>query len=105
MDQALSKDYITINHIFAPKYLRSINLTGLPPSVLELKVRAPIILLRNLRYKDSLCNRTRMVVTKVRSLVIKARILTGTYKGTIYLIPRIILYSNTDDLPFILSRR
>ena len=81
----------------------TINLTGLPPSILELKVRAPIMLLRNLRYKDSLYNGTRMVVTKVRSLVIKARILTRTYKGTIYLIPYIILYLNTDNLPFILS--
>ena len=103
MDQALSKDYITLNYIFTPKYLYTINLTSLPLSILELKVRAPIILLYNLRYKDSLYNRTYIVVTKVRSLVIKARILTRTYKGTIYLIPRIILYLNIDNLPFILS--
>ena len=105
VDQALSEDHTTPNHTFSPEYLRTINLAGLPPSALELKVGAPIMLLRNLRYKDGLCNGTRMVVTKVRSLVIKARILTRTHKGTIHLIPRIILYSNADDLPFILSQR
>ena len=105
MDQALSDDHTTPNHTFSPKYLRTINLAGLPPSVLELKVGAPIMLLRNLRAEDGLCNGTRMVVAKLRSLVIEARILTGTHKGTVYLIPRILLYSNDNDLPFILSRR
>jgi len=48
------------------EYLQSLNLASLPPSKLQLKVGAPVILLRNLYPKEGLCNGTRMTVTHMQ---------------------------------------
>jgi hypothetical protein len=40
------------------EHLQDINLPSLPPSKLDLKVRVPVILLRNLCPKEGLCNRS-----------------------------------------------
>nr|GEY44356.1 DNA helicase [Tanacetum cinerariifolium] len=42
--------------LYPNEYLNSVNFTGLPPHRLELKVGAPIILLRNLNITGGLCN-------------------------------------------------
>jgi hypothetical protein len=47
------------------EHLQSIDLPSLPPSKLELKVGAPIMLLRNLLPQEGLCNGTCMVVTSL----------------------------------------
>ncbi|RJE24685.1 hypothetical protein PHISCL_03000 [Aspergillus sclerotialis] len=82
------------------EYLRSIDVPGIAPSVLRLKVGSPIMLLRNLRIKDGLSNGTRMVVTALREHVIEAVILNGLYKGYRHCIPRIPMTSLDNDLPF-----
>lgn len=86
------------------EYLRSIDVPGIAPSVLRLKVSSPIMLLRNLRIKDGLSNSTRMVVTALREHVIEAVILNGLYKGHRHCIPRIPMTSLDNDLPFRLTR-
>ncbi|GKC21789.1 DNA helicase, partial [Tanacetum coccineum] len=53
--------------LYPTEYLKSLNLAGLPPHRLELKVGAPIILLRNLNITGGLCNGTRMIVTQLLS--------------------------------------
>ena len=45
------------------EFLRSQTPSGLPPSRLNLKVGAPIILLRNLYPASGECNGTRMIIT------------------------------------------
>ena len=40
----------------AREYLQSINIASLPPSILELKIGAPIMLIRNLYPKQGLLN-------------------------------------------------
>ncbi|EIE79551.1 hypothetical protein RO3G_04256 [Rhizopus delemar RA 99-880] len=42
------------------EYLQSLNPHGLPPSVLELKVRMPVMILRNINAEKGLCNVTRV---------------------------------------------
>ena len=46
------------------EFLQSLQIPGLPPSFLKLKVGAPVMLLRNFR-PNALCNGTRLVVTRL----------------------------------------
>nr|GEY08320.1 DNA helicase [Tanacetum cinerariifolium] len=48
--------------MYPNEYLNSLNFAGLPPHKLELKVGAPIILLRNLNLTNGICNDFLMVV-------------------------------------------
>ena len=84
--------------------LQSFNPPSLPPSRLRLKVGAPVMVLRNLYPSQGLCNGTRMVVTRMASRCIEARILGGPFHGAIRLIPRIKLTSTPGQLPYIVSR-
>jgi hypothetical protein len=44
--------------LYSPEFLRSLKIPSFPPGELKLKVRVPIILLRNLNPSQGLCNRT-----------------------------------------------
>ena len=77
---------------------------SLPPSQLQLKVGAPIILLRNLSPKNGMCNGTRLCVTRLGRRCIQARILGGDFDGQEWLIPRIELQSSPDEHAFIVRR-
>ncbi|KAH0614326.1 uncharacterized protein H6S33_006212 [Morchella sextelata] len=92
-------------NLLPPEYLQGLNPSGLPPSIIKLKVGAPIILLRNLFPKQGLCNGTRMTVTKLGVRCIEAKILGGEFDGEPKVIPRIQLSSTEGDLPFTLMRR
>ena len=63
------------------EYLQSLNPASLPPSHLQLRVGALVILLRNLDLKQELCNGTRMVVTRLGQRCIEVVSLTGQYTG------------------------
>ena len=69
-----------IDHI-PQEFLQSQTSFGLPPSRLNLKVRAPIILLRNLYPVSGECNGTQMVITRLGRRCIEARILGGKFNG------------------------
>nr|GEV14731.1 DNA helicase [Tanacetum cinerariifolium] len=64
--------------LYPAEYLNSLNFSGFPPHMLQLKIGAPIILLRNLNIAACLCNRTRLIVTQLLDKVIEARIITRT---------------------------
>uniref|UniRef100_A0AAG5DC45 DNA helicase Pif1-like 2B domain-containing protein n=1 Tax=Anopheles atroparvus TaxID=41427 RepID=A0AAG5DC45_ANOAO len=83
------------------EFLNSLDLPGMPPHHLRLKVGSVIIMLRNL-HAPKLCNGTRLIITQLSNNVIVARILKGTYKGAECLIPRIPMGSN--DMPFHFKR-
>lgn len=85
--------------------LHSLNFPGLPNHRLELKVGAPIILLRNLNQSMGLCNGTRMIVHKLGSKVIEAIVISGCNGAKTVLIPRIVLSPTTSHNPFTLKRR
>jgi ATP-dependent DNA helicase PIF1 len=72
---------------------------------LELKVGAPIILLRNLNQSIGLCNGTMLIVKRLGQRVIKAKFITGNNVGKRVFIPRIIMSPSGTDWPLVLRRR
>ncbi|GKA96251.1 DNA helicase [Tanacetum coccineum] len=91
--------------LYPTEYLNSLNFAGLPPHRLELKVGAPIILLRNLNLTNGLCNGTRMIVTQLLSKVIEAQIITGTRVSEKVFLPRIPLINRDLQMPFVFKRK
>lgn len=94
-----------LNAHYPSEVLASLNGSGLPLSKLQIKVGAPVMLLRNLDPRHGLCNGTRAVIVKTTQRVIQVRVLTGDHQGELALIPRITLESSPEDFPFVLKRR
>jgi hypothetical protein len=63
---------------YPTEFLNSLDLPGLPPHNLQLKVGSPVIFLRNLN-PPRLCSGTRLVIKKLMKNVIEAIILKGKY--------------------------
>jgi hypothetical protein len=71
------------------EFLRVQNPLGLSPARLELKIGAPIICFRNLFSRERLCNRTRIIITKLREYFIEIKIIGGQFHEKDRVIPRI----------------
>ncbi|GBN39364.1 hypothetical protein AVEN_63674-1 [Araneus ventricosus] len=79
-----------INDAFNYKieFLNTLVPPGVPSNTLQLRIGAPIILLRNL-YPPSLCNGTRLRIKKLMTNIIEAPIITGYAAGENVFIPKI----------------
>jgi len=63
------------------EFLNSLSHSSLPLSRLELRIGAPIMLMRNLDPKQGLCNGTRMTVTRITRHYMEVRINGGDFDG------------------------
>ncbi|GBP30874.1 hypothetical protein EVAR_91615_1 [Eumeta japonica] len=79
------------------EFLNSLDLLGMPPHVLTLKIGVPIILLRNIN-PPRLCDGTRLSVKEMKNNVMEATILTGKFKDENVLLPRVPMIPT--DMPF-----
>ena len=88
------------------EYINTLESSGLPHHRLILKKNAVVILLRNLDISSGLCNGTRLLILEViNKQLLKCVIITGETKGTIVLIPKIIMTpSNPEHFGFEWSR-
>ena len=84
---------------FPTEFLNSLEVSGLPPHLLSLKVGAPIIILRSLD-PPRVTNGTRCVITKLSANCIEAKISHGRHAGHEIIIPRIPLIPSNSVLPF-----
>ncbi|GFX33358.1 ATP-dependent DNA helicase [Trichonephila clavipes] len=80
-DSIISEDDEEQNN-FQLDFINGITPSGMPLHVLNLKVGAVIMLLRNLNPSAGLCNGTRLIIRKLMPNVIDAEILTGHTKGS-----------------------
>nr|XP_043623216.1 uncharacterized protein LOC122594998 [Erigeron canadensis] len=76
-DEALDD---THNH-YPIEFLNSLNVSGLPPHCLRLKVGCLVILLRNIDPSNGLCNGTRLICKSFQRNVIDAEIAVGKHAG------------------------
>jgi ATP-dependent DNA helicase PIF1 len=63
------------------------------------------MLLRNLDQSEGLCNGTRLIVTKLATHVLEAKIIGGKHHGNIIYIPRMDMSPSQSPCPFKLNRR
>jgi len=91
--------------LYPVEYLNSLNLGGLPPHKLILKVGAPIMLLRNMDPVRGHCNGTHYILRAVTQCNIDAQIASDEYVANMLLIPQIPLMPMDSSLPITLRRR
>ena len=93
------------NPLFSIGFLNTLQVTGIPPHLLKLRVGYKVMLLRNLNVKQDICNGVRMVVRKLQQYVLEVQLLTSTFAGTTTSIPRIDLHPTQTQLPIPFTRR
>ncbi|KAL1977237.1 hypothetical protein VTN31DRAFT_96 [Thermomyces dupontii] len=87
-----------------PETLRSFDCGSLPPGILELKIGAPLILLRNLDPQHDLCNGTRLTVTQASQHCLEVMLVGGDFHGRTRLLYKVKITSNDEDLPCSITR-
>ncbi|KAF7839564.1 uncharacterized protein G2W53_008046 [Senna tora] len=75
------QDSQSLDDLYTPDFLNTINCSGLPPHKLTLKIDAPIMLLRNIDQSSGRCNGTRLIVSQLGNHFIEAKVINGSHYG------------------------
>jgi len=87
------------------EFLHTLEPSGLPPHVLNLKIGCVVIVVRNIDQSNGLMNGTRLLITGFHARVLEARILTkGSFYSKKVLICKIPLTQVDDTNPFTFTR-
>jgi len=90
---------------YTPEFLNSLEPNGMPPHELQICPGSLMILLRNYSPQKGLCNGTRVVVRGQWRRLLQVQVVTGSARGQVHLLPRIVCDSTGDnELPFVLRR-
>lgn len=84
---------------FPIEFFNSLDIPGMHPHNLRLKIGSPIILLCNLN-PPQLCNGTRLIIKKITGNILEATILSEKFKGKVVLLPRIPMIPSDSTIPF-----
>ncbi|KAL7588139.1 hypothetical protein Lser_V15G39993 [Lactuca serriola] len=103
--QPNGKYTLELEGLYPTEYLNQLTFAGIPAHALRLKVKAPVMLLRNINQREGLCNGTRLIVSQLLPTVVEAIIITGTCIGKRVYIPRIKFIHKPPDLPFAFERK
>ena len=87
------------------EFLNELNLSGMPPHRLQLKIGVPVVLLRNLNTNQGLCNGTRLEVLEAAQRYLRVKILSGSHIGDEAVLPRIDLTPAENSFPIRFRRR
>jgi len=90
---------------YPEEFLNNIKTGGLPPHNLQIKVGAPVILLRNIALQDGLINGTRLIVKRISEHILELQIAVGKFTGQTVLLPRFDLEYQDSRIPFVIRRR
>ncbi|GJZ88908.1 DNA helicase [Tanacetum coccineum] len=71
--------------LYHVEHLNTLKFPGFPPHRLELKMGAPVMLLRNVNVAGGLYNGTRMIVRQMMTKLIEVQIITGNRVFNLYL--------------------
>jgi hypothetical protein len=82
-------------HLYPPKFLAMLQVTGLPLTQLALK---PLMLLRALDPSNGLCNGTYMILFQIRPCILVCRILGGKCAVKTVFIPQITIKPSNEDM-------
>lgn len=91
--------------LYPSKYLNSMNIPGIPPHKLKVKIGVPVVLFLNLNLIGGLCNGTRMIVNQLLTRVIEKKIITGTRIGEKVFLPQIVLTVKEEKILFVFKRK
>ena len=89
---------------FPVEFLNSIEVSGLPPHVLDLKCGMPVMLLRSIKPPE-LMNGTRCIIHNCNRHFVEVVIAAGIYSGQHHSIPRIPLRPSDTMFPFQFERK
>ena len=82
-----------------PEILNTFSPSEFPLHKLELKISAPLMLLRNLDPMNSLCNGTRLRLLRSTCHILECRVLGGDNANNVVSIPHMALDSGLQDFP------
>jgi ATP-dependent DNA helicase PIF1 len=101
-----SDEFVTdMNNAIPIEFLNSLEISGLPPHVLRVKIGAPLVLLRNIDAKHGLMNGTRLEVVNATRICLTVKVTSGSHVGDIVMLPRVDLVPTDTDLHFEFKRR